>query len=250
MNTPLDYKKLELSFKQTIAFYSATILAGLIIGWIFYDSYVIGLLIGVALCSLEGEYRAYLIDKRKKELILQFRDFLYSLSSSVSTGRSIRQGIYESYDFWKGTYDEDDYIMIELKSFITKMEKSNDEDIELLEDFAIRTGLKDVGDMALMCKICKKTGGNLPKALAECSDIIGDKITLEKELHTIMSQKRFEGYIIALAPIGLMILMKILSPQYLEPLTQSNTGHLICTFALGLIISAWYVIERVNKIEI
>ena len=73
---------------------------------------------------------------------------------------------------------------------------------------------------------------------------------LEKELHTIMAQKRFEGYIIAIAPIALMLLMKVASPEYLTPLTSSNTGHLISTMALALIVAAWMIIERVNNIEI
>ena len=246
----MDYKKTELSFDQKLYFYMISTLGGLTIGWIFYDSFVIGLFIGVILWSLESEYGKYLNDKRKSELLLQFKDLLYSLASSVSTGRSIRQALFESYEFWQGTYAESDYIMLELKSFITKMERSNIDEIELIEDFASRTGLKDINDMALMCKVCKRTGGNLPKMLLDCSNIIGDKIMLEKELHTIMAQKRFEGYIIAIAPIALMLLMKVASPEYLAPLTHSNTGHLISTMALALIVAAWMIIERVNNIEI
>ncbi len=225
-------------------------LVGLIIGWIFYDNLKYGIVIGFALFTLEAEYKKYLLSQRNKELLLQFKDFLYSLSSSVATGRSIRQGIIESYEFWQNTYKKDDYILVELKSFIDRMEKSNVEDISLLEDFGERTGLEDIKDMAMMCRVCKKTGGNLPKALTKCSDIISDKISLEMELKTIMTQKRFEGYIIALAPILLMLLMKIVTPTYLEPLTSTSTGQLLSTFSLSLIVFAWLVIERVNRIEI
>ena len=44
--------------------------------------------------------------------------------------------------------------------------------------------------------------------------------------------------------------MKVASPEYLAPLTSSNTGHLISTMALALIVAAWMIIERVNNIEI
>ena len=233
-----------------VIFYTAVMSIGLIIGWIFYDSLIIGCIASILLNGLKDEYKNYLLIKRNQELLLQFRDFLYSLASSSNTGRSIRQGIEESYEFWKNTYREDDYIMVELRTFMEKMEKSNIEDVELLEDFAHRSGLKEIEDMAMICRVCKKTGSSLPKALHQCSTIIGDKIFLEKELRTIMIQKRFEGYVIASAPIVLTLMIKIFSPKYLIPLTQSFTGRVISTISLILIVVAWLIIERVNRIEI
>lgn len=246
----MNYKVMELTLGEKIAFYLVVLIGGLLIGWIFYDSCAGGILIGAVLLSLEGEYKAHLLNRRNQELLLQFRDFLYSLSSSVGAGRSIRQGIIESYDFWKATYKENDYIMLEMQDFMEKMEKSNVEDVALLEDFGERSGQEDIEDMAMMCRVCKKTGANLPRTLMECSNIIGDKIMLERELHTIMAQKKFEGYIIALAPVIMMLLMKIISSSYLEPLTSTNAGRFISTISLALITAAWLSIERVNRIEV
>ena len=246
----LNYKELDLSLGEKIYFCLLILMIGLIVGWIFYDSLVIGCVITLLLYPLEKEYRRYLNIKREQELLLQFKDFLYSVSSSVSSGRSIGQGIRESYSFWKGTYADDDYIMIELKMFIEKMEKSNAEDVYLLEDFAMRSGLKDIEDMAMICRVCKRTGANIAKALQEASNIIGDKIALERELRSIMIQKRFEGYVIAIAPLLLTVMSKIMSPGYLAPLTESNTGRLISTMSLCLIVIAWLYLERINRIEI
>lgn len=241
---------ITLTPMQKVVFSIAMITVGMIVGWIFYDNLVYGIVIGLLLLTLEGEYRVYLLERRKKELLLQFKDLLYSLSSSVATGRNIRQALIESYDFWQSTYKAEDYIIQELKIFIDKMEKSNIEDVYLLEDFGIRTGLDEIKDMAMMCRICKKTGGNLSKALSKCSDIISDKISLEMELHTIMIQKRFEGYIIAIAPITLMLMMKLFTPGYLEPMTNTYTGHILSTISLSLIMAAWLIIERINRIEL
>lgn len=246
----MNYREIDLLLGEKIYFCLFISAVGLVVGWIFYDSLVIGGLITILLYPLEKEYKRYLKMKREQELLLQFKDFLYSLSSTASSGRSIGQGIRESYLFWKGTYTDDDYIMVELKMFIEKMEKSNAEEVYLLEDFAARSGLKDIEDMAMICKVCKRTGSNLAKALQEASNIIGDKIALERELRSIMIQKRFEGYIIAIAPLLLTAMIKIMSPGYLLPLSESNTGRLISTIALTLIVIAWIYIERINRIEI
>lgn len=241
---------MELSAKQKVLFFSTMMTFGELIGWLFYDSLLYGFVISLLLLSFDDEYKKHLLTKRKKELLLQFKDFLYSLSSSVTTGRSVRQGIIESYEFWKTSYDDNSYILKELKGFIDKMEKSNVEDIALLEDFGQRTGLEDINDFAMMCRVCKKKGGNLHSAIMKCSDIISEKISLEMELHTIMIQKKFEGYIIAIAPILMTGLMKVFTPSYLEPLTKTATGNLLSTIALGLIVGAWVIIGRVNRIEI
>lgn len=246
----MNYKEIDLSLGEKLYFWLFILSIGLIVGWIFYDNFVIGCIITISLSSFEKEYKRYLGMKREQELLLQFKDFLYSLSSAVSSGRSIGQGIRESYSFWQGTYAEDDYIMIELKSFIEQMEKSNTEDVYLLENFALRSGLKDIEDMAMICRVCKRTGANLANALQEASNIIGDKIALERELRSIMIQKRFEGYVIAIAPLLLTAMIKIMSPEYLVPLTESNSGRLISTIALSLIVTAWLYIERINRIEI
>lgn len=246
----MNYEKWDLTLSELYLFYGLMIIAGCIIGWLFYDSIPAGILVGIIFCTKKVELENYLITKRKRELLLQFKDFLYSLSSSVSTGRSIRQGIAESLEFWRETYNEDDYIIVELEDMINKMEKGNMQDIAVLDDFANRSGLRDVKDMVLACKICKKIGGNLSSALQQCSDIIGDKILLERELNAMMAQKKIEGRIIAVAPFLLLLLIRLASPQYLHPLLHTKTGRLVSTIALVIIAAAWVYIERVNDIEI
>ena len=211
---------------------------------------LIGIVVGICLSALKGEYIKLLKQKRKDELLLQFKDLLYSLSTAVATGRSIRQGIIDSATFWKTTYAEDDYIMIELKDMKDKMEKSNIQDIVVLDDFAKRSGIKDIEDMVMVCNTCKKSGGNLSLALEQCSNIIGDKIDLERELQVVMSQKKFEGRIVAVAPFALLFLIKLISPEYLSPLTATSSGRLVSTISLVLIFSAWILIERVNDFEV
>lgn len=246
----MNYETSELSLKEKAIFRIAVLVLGIIAGWLFYDKAAMGLVIGAALFPLEREYRKSVMEKRKNELLLQFKDLLYSLSSSVSTGRSIGQGLEESIDFCLGTYGEDDYIIRELKTMVKKMKESNVSEMEVLKDFSERSNLEDVRDFVMVCEICKKLGGDLPKALDKGAEIIGDKITLERELKTLMAQKKLESRIIALAPFILILAIKLLSPSYLEPLAVTSSGKVISSIALTMITAGWVCIERVNRIEI
>lgn len=65
-----------------------------------------------------------------------------------------------------------------------------------------------------------------------------------------MAQKIFETRIVALAPAAIVLLLRIMSPDYLEPMTSTQGGRIVTTFALGLIIMALGMMERINRIEI
>lgn len=246
----IDYNTYSLSTFQKIIFYSLTFAAALILSWLFYDNIHISIFIFLALQPLQSVYKNYLLEKRKSILLLQFKDLLYSLASLISVGRSIGQALEESVSYWQGTYSKNDYIIRELKYMSARMSESRESDIRVLEDFAQRSGLEDIKDFVAACRICKETGGNITKAITKTSDIIGDKINLERELKNIASQKRFEGRIVGLAPFVMIFGVKIMSPEYLIPLTDTFEGRIATTISLGLIVFSWMVIERMNRSEL
>ena len=82
----------------------------------------------------------------------------------------------------------------------------------------------------------------LPEPFKKGADIIGDKIMMEREIQTIMSQKRFEGRIVAASPLGITAVIKIVSPEYLEPLFMTQTGKIVAT--LSLLDGGWLYADR------
>ena len=245
----MDYRKLELSFHEKAGFRAAVISTGMMIGWAFYDSVIAGLAAGIALTMTENMYKKGLLEKRRRRLLSQFKDLLYSISSFVSTGRSLGQALEESIDFWRGTYDDQDYIMRELKQMTKNIKESNMPDVDSFDDFAKRSGLEDAEDFVMVCKTCKATGADFFKAAERSAGIIEDKIDIERELSSIMVQKRFEGRMIASSPFGLILMIKILSPDYMAPLYETALGRAVSTISLVLMAAGLTVMERVIQIE-
>lgn len=246
----MDYRVRELTLCEKTAFRTAALAAGILVGHLFYDSFAAGLIIGILMFFLEKPFREALKESRQRVLAGQFKDMLYSMASSVSTGRDLGQAIEESAVFWQGTYDEDDLIIREIRLMEKKMKQSNMSSIEVLGDFASRSGLEDAEDLTLICATCRETGADLAAALQKGADIIGDKISMEREIQTVMSQKRFEGRIVGAMPVLITAAIRIVSPEYLAPLFQTMTGRIISTFSLILMTAGFLSIERVNKIEI
>lgn len=245
-----DYRTLKLTNIEKLKFRTGALIAGLVTGWIFYNSLIAGMVAGIIICNAESRYREFLSEKRKNILLEQFRDMLYSVSSSVATGRSLGQALEESILFWQGTYDDSDFVIVEMKQMVREMKESNTSDIDVISDFGKRSGLEDVQDFAMVCKTCKITGANFKKAIDRASALIEDKINLERELHTATVQKKFEGRIVMIMPFLLLLIIKILSPAYLMPLYELPSGRLISTISLVLMAAGSAAIEGVNKIEI
>ena len=244
-----DYTALELSPKEKILFYTAAAAVSIFIGWLFYDSPLAGTALMLLTAVIKPRYARSLSHRRKSKLVLQFRDMMYSVSALMSSGRSLGQGLIESADFWKGTYSEKDCIIKELKLMTKRMKEGGERDVDLLKDFAARSGVADIHDFAMVCGICKKTGGDFAKAVSRCADIIGDKISLERELYVLASQKRFESRIVGTAPFVIIFFIKLLSPEYLYPLSHTQAGRAVSTLALMVTGLGWMMIERMNDIE-
>ena len=245
----VDYGKWDLSFRDILVLMLCSLCGGLAVGWLFYDSLKAASVLSLSGFFLVPYYKKRQIEKRQQVLLLQFRDVLYSIASSVSVGRSMGQALEESITFWNGTYSEEDMIIRELRNMVRCMKESNTADVDVLKDFAQRSGLADVSDFAGVYESCKGSGANLVQAVNRAALIIGDRITLERELSTLMAQKKFESRIIMGSPFAVLLFLKILSPEYLQPLTASSQGKMISTADLILIGLACLMMERVNRFE-
>lgn len=245
----INYGKWDLSAEDVLLLLGGGTAVGLVAGWLFYDSLLLGAAVGALCFAFTPKYRSWRIQRRQRELLLQFRDVLYSVSSSISVGRSMSQALEESIHFWEGTYSERDLMMAELAAMVRKIRESNESDVVVLRDFAQRSGLPEVADFVGVYENCKGSGANLIQAVNRAAMVIGDKITLERELHMLMAQKRFESRIVMGSPFVVLLFLKIFSPDYLLPLTSSSQGRLISTLALALIAAACLLMERVNRFE-
>lgn len=246
----MNYNNMDLSLNDKLRFVLKGSFISISISYLFYGNLWIGVPIAILFSFSFKGYKDKLISKRNDILLLQFRDLLYSISSSISTGRNMLQSLKESISFWEGTYDEKDIIIKEVKEMIKRIEDSNEEDSLVLEDFANRSGLDDIKNFALTYKNAKETGFDLSIAINHATDIISDKIEMEKELKSSLREKEFESKVVTFAPFIILLFLRLTSKDYLYVFLNTMKGHIIATFALMLIGISSLISERIVKIEI
>ncbi len=68
------------------------------IGYLFYHQWILSLLCAAGAVVMPRYFRKFLLQRRRSALSIQFKQALYSLSSSLSAGRSVENGFREAVE--------------------------------------------------------------------------------------------------------------------------------------------------------
>lgn len=217
---------------------------------VFYNSIPLSMACGAAIIFFKGRYRKYLEKRRHKELEAAFRDFLHSMSASLSTGRQLEAAIDEARENLSHIYKKDSPMMEELDLMAKAFTDTRCREGEALINFAARSGIAEIRDFVELYLVCRETGGNLVRVIADASRILMDKMESEREIRVLTVQKQLEGKIISVMPLVIILFMQITSPDYLQPLYSTQTGRFIMTIALAGIAASYQLTQQMTKIEV
>ncbi len=244
----IDYKIYQLSRDEKIK-YGALCFAGiLIITVLFFDSVLLGALLSPMIYFCLPVFAKIKCEKRLKTLREEFVDFLYSISSSVATGMHMGEAIAEAHGSLLVAYKGHSLLADELTEMIRKMSESNAGEKELLFDFAKRSGIDDLKSFVESYYICRDSGGDLVANVNRSTQVITDKLLIEKDMKTLISQKVFEGRIIAALPPFIILFLRITSPDYLAPLYEMAMGRIIMLGALMAMAYAFYYSGKLSRV--
>ncbi|MBS5485074.1 MAG: hypothetical protein KHX37_09660, partial [Eubacterium sp.] len=135
-------------------------MAIIIISILFYGTiYAVVILLPLGV-PIYREQKRRIINKKKKELKVQFKDMLMVMSDSLKTGYSVSNALKESYKDMVSMYGRYSYICEELRIMISKI-KLNVREEDIFKDFAKRTGLREAILFSRIFSVAKRTGGNM-----------------------------------------------------------------------------------------
>mgnify|MGYP000362610807 CR=1 FL=1 len=245
-----DYNEYALSKKERASFAAGFVSFLCLPGYVFYESLLPAAAGLFAYRKEERFYRNYKAGCRKNALLLQFRDFLYSLSSSFATGRHMTEAIQEAGENLREIYGENSDMAAETESMLRRIRETGATDLEVLADFSARSHLEEAEDFTQVFRACRETGGNLVAAVNKAATVIGEKINIEREIKTMVAQKKLEGRIITAMPAVIIFFLQLMSADYLDVMYQTLAGRILMSAALGLTLGASIVIERITEIEV
>ena len=233
----MNYDKYTFRRREMISFLIAVTVLFLLIGKLFFGTFLAG---GLCIVFLE---------KRKKKLVKEFKDLILSFGASLKAGYSIENAFLEACRDLTYLYDASADILQECKSMKRQME--NHISLEaLLNDLGERSRMTDIMDFAKVFATAKKSGGDLNAMIANTADVIGQKIELLAEIDVMLTGKKMEQRIMLLIPLFIMGYISLTSPGYFMPLYQNPMGILIMSACLLLYATAYLLSEKIMEIHI
>jgi tight adherence protein B len=248
-NGLIDYSIYKMSLSEMIA---TVVIAGsvfFVVGYIFYMNAIIALIFALLGLLYPKIRKRQMIAKRKQALTIQFKQALYTLSSSLAAGKSMENAFREAtQDLYMLYFNPQTFIILEFEIINRRVE--NGEPIELgLIDFNERAGIDDLANFTDVFVTCKRSGGDLIDVIRKTSNLIGDKLEIKQDIAVMMAQKRFESRALSVIPIALIALLGFGSKDYMAPM-YTGIGYLIMTFALLLFMFCLWLIQKIMDIKV
>jgi tight adherence protein B len=202
-----------------------------ICGFVFYKSVIAACCVMLFSAAGLKAYSRTLADRRKMELRIQFKDMLYSISSSVSSGRHLKEAIIDAEAPAALIHGGDSMIVREIRNMKRIMTETNCSEDVVFTDLAKRSKIREIADFTDVCITCKYTGGDLTAMIDKAVLLLGENIELQREKDVMLSQKKLESKILVVMPVALTALVNLCSADYLAVMYQTFLGRIIMTAA-------------------
>lgn len=118
------------------------------------------------------------------------------------------------------------------------------------ENLANRVPIQDVRIVITAILIQKETGGNLAEVLDKCAHVIRERFRLKKEIRAKTAQGRLSGWVLALMPVGLGILLYLLNPDFISILWKKPLGIKMMYVGAVMITIGGLIIRKIVRIRV
>ena len=235
---------MTISKKEMLANLVMIELVVIIVGKLFYGSFIAGVIISPLSMLIYKERKKQIIQRKTRQLEIQFKDMLISVSDALKVGYSFENAIRECYRDMCSIYGVDSVICGEIKIMISQI-KLNIRTQEVVDNFAKRVDLKNAKLFSQIFQVAKSTGGNMTEIIKSVTDDIVLKETTRDEITASVTEKRMEQRIMSVIPIFIILYITITTPSFLDVMYASVLGKLIMTGCIAAYVMAYLWGERI-----
>ena len=241
MGNAVDYSDYHMSVSEIVTGIAIGMFIGGIAIYMIVHKVLFSMAVGFAIGIVYIKpYKSKCIQKRDKELLLEFRDLMESLVSSYSAGGNTISAFESAYTDMVELYGEDSYMAKELEIIRTGLANGFNI-VPLIEDMADRMGLEDIKNFADVFGICFRKGGDMRKVLFDTRQVIGEKIEMEQEMKVALRANMNELNILLVVPVVIDLMFQ--SDQGMAD-TGSTMGGLISRLIAVAMFGGAYALGR------
>lgn len=123
---------------------------------------------------------------------------------------------------------------------------------EALNNLVTRMQSSDLELFVNAINVQREVGGNIAELMDTIAATIRDRNKLVGEVQVLTAQQQYSGYIIALLPVGLAIMLAVINPNYILGVFQTTVwcGWTMASCSAIMIIAGFLVIRRIVNIQV
>jgi tight adherence protein B len=128
---------------------------------------------------------------------------------------------------------------------------------QALNNMARRVRSDDLELMVTAISIQHQVGGNLAEILDSIAFTIRERVRIKGEIKTLTAQQRMSGYVVGFLPIGLVGILMVIAPKFMEPMFMKPPELLglplgVVILGLGgvMMLMGFMFIRRIVNIEV
>ena len=119
-----------------------------------------------------------------------------------------------------------------------------------LHNLCERVPLLEMHMLASAVQLQTRTGGKLNEVLANLAETMREAASLRGEVRSLAAHGRLTGLVLTVLPIGIAVIMMVVNPGYLVVLFQHPYGKYLIGAAIGCLVLAHFLIQRIVDIKI
>lgn len=214
-------------------------LVALGLGWALIGP-VAGLLLALAVPVLARGVLRLLAQRRRAQFSNQLAETLQILSGSLRAGHGLAQGI-------ETVAREADSPTAEEFRRLTIEARLGRDFVDALASLAERVGGDDFQWVIQAIEIQREVGGDLAEVLDTVGDTIRDRTRIRRQAAALSAEGRMSAWVLMILPLGLGAVMAVTNPDFLSPLVDTGTGHVLLAVGAALMAVGGLWLKKIVK---
>jgi tight adherence protein B len=213
--------------------------------YIFYNSNIVSMLsMAIFFKPIKRYYTQHIIRRRKEILELQFFEYLSILKSNLQVGENFLESNKKAKESLKQNFEKNNFMRNEIEILLLK----NNNGISIKDafaSFAKRSDLKSIQSFSKLYTIAATRTNRIEELVQETIDMMQEAFDKDKEINTLILEKKIELYILTVLPVFLILFFRLFSPVYYQTLYSSIFGRIVITISLALFALAQILARKI-----
>jgi tight adherence protein B len=121
---------------------------------------------------------------------------------------------------------------------------------EALSNLVRRIKSDDLDLMVTAIGVQQQVGGHLAEILDTNAVTIRERVRIKGEIRTLTAQGRYSGYLVAFLPIGIMVTLNFINPEFMQPLFTELIGQILLVVGAIMMLIGFFAIQKITNIKV